>query len=167
MKALAMDETHQPPPYDGTRERRSGKDRRRGGFPSFRDLLTHRRRRQLRRTDDRRKIVLFDHYGASIVFMVIAILLLSIVDAVLTLFLLSHGAVELNPVMAYFLHIGTAAFLLVKYGMTAVSVMIVLLLNYVFVRHLKLHARSLLNYFAGMFALVVVWELFLVVRYVL
>lgn len=162
-----MDETLQSSPYDGTTDRRSGIDRRRQGFPSFKDLLTRRRRRGLRRRDDRRKIVLFDHYSASVVSMVIVILLLSVADAVMTLFLLSHGAVELNPLMAYFLKIGTSAFMLVKYGLTAISVLIVLLLNYVFVRHLKLHARSLLNYFAGIFALVLVWELFLVVKYVL
>ena len=99
--------------------------------------------------------------------MVIVVLLLSTLDAVLTLFLINHGAVELNPIMAYFLNIGSATFLLVKYALTAMSVMIILLLNYVFVRHLNLQARSLLNYFAGLFALVVVWELYLVARYVL
>jgi hypothetical protein len=162
-----MDETHQPLPYDGIIDRRSGIDRRRTGFPSLRDLLTRRQRRNLRRKDDRCKIVLFDHYSAPIVGTVIVILLLSVADALMTLFLLSHGAVELNPLMAYFLEIGASAFMLVKYGLTVMSVMIVLLLNYVFVRHLNLHVRSLLNYFAGIFALVLVWELFLVVKYVL
>lgn len=162
-----MDETPQSLTYDGITERRSGIDRRRTGFPSLLDLLTRRRRRNLRRKDDRCKIVLFDHYSGSIVCTVIVILLLSIADALMTLFLLSHGAVELNPLMAYFLEIGAAAFMLVKYGLTAISVMIVLLLNYVFVRHLKMHVRSLLNYFAGIFALVLIWELFLAVKYVL
>ena len=162
-----MDETHQRLLYDGIPDRRSGTDRRRRGFPSLRDLLTYRQRRNLRRRDDRSKVVLFDHYSAPIVCTVIVILLLSIADALMTLFLLSHGAVEVNPLMAYFLEIGTVAFMLVKYGLTAISVMIVLLLNYVFVRHLHLQARSLLNYFAGIFALVLVWELFLAVRYVL
>jgi hypothetical protein len=148
-------------------DRRSGRDRRNTSLPSFRKLLTYRRRRELRRRDDHHKIVLFDHYSTSLVIMVIAILLLSTVDALLTLFLLDHGAVELNPLMAYFLKFGRTAFMLVKYALTATSVTIILLLNYVFVRHLNLQARSLLNYFAGLFVLVVAWELFLVARYVL
>ena len=99
--------------------------------------------------------------------MVLIIMVLSTLDAVLTLFLLNHGAVELNPVMAYFLEISSTAFMLVKYTLTAISVLIILVLNYTFVRHLNLHARTLLNYFAGLFAMVIVWELFLMGRYVL
>jgi hypothetical protein len=151
--------------YDGI-DRRSGHDRRHG-VPSLKNIWTRRRRRQLRRTDDRKKIVLFDHYSRSIVIIVVAILLLSVLDAFLTLYLIDHGAIELNPVMAYFLDINTSIFLIVKYTLTAMSVVIILLLNYAFVKYLNLRARSLLNYFAGIFILVVTWEIFLVARYVL
>lgn len=148
-------------------DRRSGRDRRKTGFPSLRNLLTYRRRRGLRRKEDRQRIVLFDHYSRPIVLMVLVIMVLSTLDAFFTLFLLNHGAVELNPVMAYFLEISSSAFMLVKYTLTAISVLIILVLNYTFVRHLNLHTRALLNYFAGLFAMVIVWELFLMARYVL
>lgn len=152
--------------YDGIIERRSGHDRRQQ-FPSFKHIWTRRRRRHLRRKDDRKKIVLFDHYSASVGVVVVAILLLSALDAFLTLYLIDQGAVELNPVMAYFLEINVTIFWLVKYALTATSVIIILLLNYTFIRRLNLRVRSLLNYFAGIFTLVVTWEIFLVARYVL
>ena len=162
-----MDHPHNPNQYDGTRDRRSGRDRRNRNVPSFRDLLVYRRRRRLRREEDRRKFVLLDHYGASIGVAITAVLVLSVVDAFLTLFLLSHGAVEMNPVMAYFLNINEHAFLWVKYGLTVMAVVIVLVLNYTFMRKLRLHVRQLINYFVLIFAMIVVWEIYLVMRIVI
>jgi hypothetical protein len=146
-------------------ERRSGIDRRETRLGGIRRLFFSGRRRKLRRADDRRKLALLDHYSPRIFAIVVAILFLSLADAVLTLLLLSHGAVELNPVMAFFLAKGDATFLIVKYLLTAVSATIVALVNYVFLRIFRTHVRNLLVYFAGCFALVVAWELFLIVRY--
>ena len=146
-------------------ERRSGIDRRKARLGGIRQLLFNGRRSNLRRADDRRKLALLDHYSPKIFAIIVAILLLSLVDAVLTLVLISHGAVELNPVMAYFLSKGDSTFLIVKYLLTSISVTIVALINYVFIRIFRSHVRDLLVYFAGCFALVVAWELFLMVRY--
>ena len=161
-----MDEPHPPNAYDGFVERRSGRDRRQKRLPSLKEMMLYRRRRQPRRQEDRRKFVLLDQYGTSIGMACIVVLLLSVTDAFLTLFLLSHGAVELNPVMAYFIEINAYAFVSAKYILTTASVLIVLMLNYVFMRKLRLHARHLLHYFALIFALIVVWELYLVMRIV-
>lgn len=96
-----------------------------------------------------------------------AVLILSVIDAFLTLFLLSHGAVEINPIMAYVININEHVFIWVKYGLTVTSVVIVLLLNYAFMWRQRLNGRQLLNYFAVLFALVVAWELYLVIRIVI
>lgn len=146
-------------------ERRSGIDRRKTRLGGIRRLFFRGRRCNLRRADDRRKLALLDHYSPRILAIIVAILLLSLVDAVLTLVLISHGAVELNPVMAFFLSKGDSAFVIAKYLLTAISVTIVVLINYVFIRIFRSHVKDLLIYFAGCFALVVAWELFLVVRY--
>jgi hypothetical protein len=162
-----MDDIHNQNRHDGTVDRRSGRDRRQRNFPSFKDMFVYRRRRRPRRKEDRRKFVLLDHYGTSIGVAFTAVLLLSVVDAFLTLFLLGHGAVEMNPVMAYFIEINEYAFIWVKYGLTVVSVVIVLVLNYAFMRKFRFHVRHLLNYFALIFALIVVWEIYLVLRIVI
>ncbi len=117
----------------------------------------------MRRETDRRQIALLDYYSPRIFYAVILILLLSVVDALLTLWLLDNGAVEMNPVMAYFLNKGANTFLAVKYLLTTLSVVIVVVLNYVFIQHIRSSVRNLLKYFAGSFAAVVVWELILVV----
>jgi hypothetical protein len=146
-------------------ERRRGIDRRKTRLGGIRRPFFGGRRRDLRRADDRRQLALLDHYSPRIFAIVVVILLLSLADAVLTLVLISHGAVELNPVMAYFLSKGDTTFLVVKYLLTAISVTIVALIHYVFLRIFRTHVRNLLVYFAGCFALVVAWELFLMIRY--
>jgi hypothetical protein len=125
------------------------------------------RRRGLRREEDRKKITLLDYYSPSTLVVIMTILVLSIADAFLTLLLQSHGAVELNPVMAYYLNLSATVFFSVKYGLTALSVIIVIILSHVIVPYLRLQARYLLNYLAGILALVVAWEFFLVIRFVL
>ena len=152
--------------YDGFHERRSGRDRRQRRFPSLKGLFIYRKRRTLRRAEDRRKIVLLDYYSQSFLFIIVLIMGLSVVDALLTLLLLDHGAVELNPVMAYFLNRGPLVFMTAKYLLTTAGVLIVLILNQAFIRPLMIEARVLFRYFAGIFATVIGWEFFLFVRYV-
>jgi len=82
-------------------------------------------------------------------------------------FLLDHGAVELNPVMAYFLEKGRLSFIVVKYLLTAGALLIVVMLNYAFIPFLNLCMRDLLSLFSALFAAVIGWQIFLVIRYVL
>jgi Domain of unknown function (DUF5658) len=158
-----MSRVKQKNQHEKIKDRRSGFDRRFKQSPSLKELFIHRRRDHLRREDDRHKVVLFDRYSGSDMRIVIAILLLSIIDAFLTIFLLSHGAVELNPIMAYFLNINALSFILVKYGLTALSVITIVILHYTVIRYFRLPTRYLLDCFAGIFALVVAWEIFLIV----
>jgi Domain of unknown function (DUF5658) len=148
-------------------EGRTKQDRRRHRMPSLRMMLLHPRRSAVRRAADRSRIVLLDQYNASMLLPVLLVLVLSVTDAVLTLFLLNHGAVEINPLMAYFIGKGPLVFLIAKYVLTAIAVMIMVLLNYRSVPFLKMDMRDLLKVCAGVFAAVIVWQLFIVYRYVL
>ena len=58
----------------------------------------------------------------------VVILLLCVADAVLTLTLISHGALEENPVMAVFVRGSTGVFAAVKLGLTATGVLLLLAL---------------------------------------
>lgn len=148
-------------------DRRSGKDRRKKRFNPFHRPFSSGRRRLPRRQEDRCRFCLFDYYSPKLFYAVILILMLTVADAILTLWLISEGARELNPVMAYFLGFGPTVFMTVKYMITSVSVVIVVLLNYVLVKRVRLRIGDLLHYFAGCFAAVVVWEIVLFLRFVL
>jgi hypothetical protein len=148
-------------------ERRSGKDRRKRSFHFLRRPFSTGRRRTLRRKSDRCRFFLFDYYSPKLFYSIVLVLLLSVLDALLTLVLISEGAQELNPVMAYFLAFGPNIFLLAKYLITSASVVIVVLLNYIVVQRIWFPMGELLRYFAGCFAAVVIWEAVLLVRFVL
>lgn len=147
-------------------ERRSNKDRRTKRFSDIRWLIKTGRRRQVRRLEDRRKLQMLDEYPPRLLGLLILVLLLSIVDALLTLWLIDNGAIELNPVMAYYIEIGPNIFMAAKYLITASVVIIGVLLNYAYVRFFRLQFGQILNVFAGCFTLVVVWEFYLIVRFV-
>jgi hypothetical protein len=151
----------------GAGDRRSGGDRRRRRMSDLRWLFRMGRRRGVRRGSDRLGLHFMDYYSPRIFYVLVLVLLLSVADAFLTLWLMDNGAVELNPVMAYFLAVGDDAFLAAKYFLTSLSVIIAVVLHYAFLRHFGVHLKLLLHLFAGCFAAVVVWEIFLAVRYVL
>lgn len=145
-------------------DRRSGKDRRNHIVPEIKSLFVYRRRQTIRRKEDKHKATYFDQYGSGIFAAIVLILFLSIIDAILTLFLVNCGASEINPIMAYFLTLGPFAFMSAKYFLTCFSVTVLLLFNNVFLGKLKIYTRSLLSYAIGVFTIVIVWELFLTYR---
>lgn len=148
-------------------ERRSGTDRRARRFRNIRWLLKKGQRRHVRRESDRHKLQELDAYPTDLFIVVILVLGLSVVDGVLTLWLVDNGATELNPVMAYYLEQGPQVFMAAKYLITAAVVTIVVAFNHAFLHFLKIRFGQLLKVFAGCFAMVVVWELFLMVHLVL
>jgi hypothetical protein len=161
MKKKGQSETASPVAV----ERRSGKDRRAKRFGDIRWFLKTGRRRHIRRQADRRKLLLLDYYPPQLFYILILILFLSVIDAYFTLWLIDAGAIEINPVMDYYLSMGPKIFLAVKYLMTAAAVTIVVLMNYAIVRMIPFQLGQLLKLFACCFGMVVVWELFLIVRY--
>jgi len=145
-------------------DKRSGTDRRSHDVPEIKSLFIYGRRKKFRRQDDKYKISYFDQYSSAIFVAIVLILLLSIIDALLTLFLIDHGASEINPIMAYFLKFGPFTFMSVKYFLTCYSVIILLIFNNIFLRKIKIYTRSLFSYAVGVFMIVIGWELFLTFR---
>jgi hypothetical protein len=142
-------------------ERRSGEDRRKRNRSFLKDLILIGKRRSIRRAADRRKIVALDQYSPSLLFGILSVLSLSLLDALLTLILVSRGAHELNPIMAYYLSHGTLAFLLVKYGLTALAVILIVLLNEALAARYRLGNGIVLHLFAACFGSVVIWQFYL------
>ena len=145
-------------------DRRSGIDRRSHDVPEIKSLFIYGRRKEMRREDDKYKISYFDQYSSAIFVAIVLILFLSIIDALLTLFLIDCGASEINPIMAYFLKFGPFTFMSVKYFLTCYAVIVLLIFNNVFLRKIKIYTRSIFTYAVGVFMIVIGWELFLTYR---
>ncbi len=82
------------------------------------------RRRDGRRRDDHERFILRDWHAWHLLPIAIAILLLCAGDAVLTLRLLSVGAVEANPLMARVIGRDACVFAAAKMAMTGIGVVL-------------------------------------------
>lgn len=145
-----------------TTEKRSGVDRRRKNQFNLRSLLFGGRRENLRRYEDRQRAFLADQYRQSLFGVILVILLLSVVDAILTLFLINHGAIEVNPIMAFYIDLGPYTFLSVKYGLTSVGLIVLLISKNIFLRSMRVETGTFLYVILAAFIGVVSWQLFLI-----
>ena len=141
-----------------TAERRGRTERRRSVLRALWHGNFKRRRVAPRRSLERHAVVT-DWFHAQWLGVSILILLLCTFDAVLTLALISHGAYELNPFMDPLVHGAGRSFALVKFGLTAVGVVLLTVLA-----RLRMFGRTigyLLYVVLVVYVLLVGYELFL------
>lgn len=98
-------------------DRRSGSERRSISLAAYWHGARNPRRRGGRRATDLRYAVV-DWYSPRLLIPVLTILGLCVLDGMLTVMLMRHGASELNPVMALFLPHNLLGFAIVKLTLT-------------------------------------------------
>jgi hypothetical protein len=143
-------------------ERRCGEDRRKGKPPIFSKYWLTGRRVAPRRIEDRQGPYSVDLHGRKTLFFILLIIMLSVLDAGLTLYLIAHGAAEINPVMLYFLRRGPTVFFAAKYILTSGAILLVLANKNDFLFNTRIRVKILLALFTVPFVLVVQWELYLI-----
>jgi len=117
------------------------------------------RRRHAPRRSNERHAVVTDWFHAQWLAVGIAILLLSVTDAILTLTLISHGAVEINPLMKPLVAGSGHSFGYWKVGLTAMGVTFLIVLA-----RLRIFGRgvgTLLYVVLAAYAVLISYELFL------
>ena len=154
------------PGYRINLDRRTGVERRYADrWTSARHLLRGKRER-VRRRIDRDRIIYLDRYSKPLFRLIMLILVFSVLDAFLTLLLIEHGAIELNPLMAFYLNRGPATFIAVKYALTSLSVFVLLIYSNNVLVSFKIYTRSMFSVIFAAFATVIAWQLYLVYRVV-
>lgn len=110
-------------------DNRTFNDRRRFPTPIFsRYTISGGKRKTIRRFDDKRSHLFVDLYSTRLLVVILAVFLLSCLDAFLTLSLIYDGkAIEANPIMAYFLSYGVLPFTAAKFLITAAALIILCL----------------------------------------
>ena len=141
-------------------ERRSGNDRRDYRRSLFKRLFYRGIREYARRTEDRQRITAFDRYPRPMLVAILVVLSLSLLDGLLTLILIAQGATELNPVMRYFLSHGAQVFVLAKYSLTVLPVIIIVIAKEPISNRYRV-STEILHVFAVFFGGVVIWEFYL------
>jgi len=116
------------------RDRRSGIDRRKQAGITVRPFVGDGNRTIIRRQEARDRIFFVDQYSPVLFATIVAILFLCVIDALLTLFLLSHGAYEINPIMVYLLKIGPYVFFIFKYALMCVATFCLFIFRAVIIR---------------------------------
>lgn len=147
-----------------TKEQRSNHDRRQKHIPFYKLFLFKGKRSTLRRSEDCKQITLVDQYHPNLLIYTLIVVGLSLLDAALTLTLLSKGAVELNPVMRYYLSLGPRTFVIVKYGLTAFSLMIMVVLHTIISVRYRIFASIMFPSCILLFGSVIIWEIYLLTK---
>ncbi len=145
-------------------ERRSGKDRRERPTSPFTLSSLFGARKHYRRKEDRKRHYFVDLYSPLVVSLLLSTMLLSLIDAFLTLRLLDANFRELNPIMDFFLEIGPTAFILVKWVLTSVGLLVLLVLKNVYFLRGKVKTAALLAVFPLLYLVLIVYELVMVMN---
>lgn len=120
-------------------------------------------RKKVRRFGDNQKSYFLDHFSLRVFIIIISVVLLSVTDALLTLYLIREGvAEEGNPIMAQCLKYGPLPFLTAKYLLTTASVVLLLIYKNFYIFKTKIRAKYLFIVFFVIFASVVLWELYII-----
>jgi len=94
-------------------------------------------------------------------FVIILLLILSISDGLFTLHLIDLGAIEKNPLMAYFLNLGVWPFMTAKFLLTCSGIIILLVFHNFYSSFLRIHIITVIPAFLAIFLAVLFWQLFL------
>lgn len=139
------------------RDDRVGGERRRYTLETLRTSLVAPRRMHARRAEDRR-YPLLDRFESALLALALALIGLSVLDALFTLELLSRGGRELNPVMAWALDLGVAPFAVLKMALTALPAALLVATGNLALFG-RLRARSVLAALVGLYGGLIVYEL--------
>jgi len=143
-------------------ERRNGsRERRRQNLNSMVYGWRHPRRAANRRAGDDQRFMV-DTYDAGLVMVSLAIVLMSCLDAFFTLRLLSMGATEINYFMKELIETDVNTFLRVKLLATCTGV-VFLTATARYRLGGVIRVRRILEGLCGIYACLIVWELFLLV----
>ena len=123
------------------------------------------RRRHARRSSDMYTFYV-DWYEPRLLYITLAVLILSCVDAVITLKVLQHGSVELNPLMALLIEKNVSLFVYAKLMLTGTGLIVLVMhVNFRIFRYVKIRhclVGSLVAYLALVaYELVLLSEIFL------
>lgn len=138
-------------------ERRQMSDRRAYSLGTLWQCITSPRRMRGRRSTDRRYAVL-DRFDSGMVTLAILLMVLSVMDSVFTLTLISRGGSEVNPVMNALLQYSVWSFMAVKMLLTAVPAIILVATGNLLLFK-RWRARSILAALVGLYLGLICYEL--------
>lgn len=148
----------------GFRERRSGIERRARHTSPFSIRSLFGSRRHYRRKEDAKKYFFVDIYSPFSAGVLMFTLVLSVVDAFLTIRMVGRDIKELNPVMGFFLKLGPFEFIMAKWFLTAFGLLILLIFKNYYLWKGKVRTAALLVILPILYLGLVSYEIYLMVN---
>jgi hypothetical protein len=142
-------------------QQRCGPDRRKRKIPPLKYLLFGGRRKNIRRKEDRKRLIIVDTYSPWVSACVLIILVLSLADGFFTLYFTGNGANETNPIMGRILEFSPWAFIFVKYFLTSVGLICLLIINNLYIRPLSMRVGNMFPALIVVYMMVISWHLIL------
>jgi hypothetical protein len=143
-------------------ENRNGSDRRKCQVPPLKYILFGGRRKSIRRKEDMNKLIILDVYSNGIFGIAIIILVLSALDGLLSLYLMSSGAKEMNPLMSYLIDFNPRFYLAVKCIITTAAIIVLIVIRNYKSKLLGVRISKLLTTTAPAFFAIIVYQLYLI-----
>ena len=141
--------------------KRNSQDRRKRIISPLKYLLFGGKRKTIRRREDQNKLIILDSHYYRFGILAIIILILSIMDGLLTLNLIELGAFEINPIVSNLVSINPYLFILIKYLVTAVGTVILMLFKNYKSKIFGMRVVNLLPIFAMFYIFIIGYELYL------
>ncbi len=116
----------------------------------------------MRRRDESTIGYYVDRYSFRAVLVTVAVVSLGVLDGVFTLYLVQHGAREINPVMAFFLELGAGPFLAAKYTLTGISALALMIHKNFYLARIRVSVKQIVVAVFLLYALLIVYELLLI-----
>jgi hypothetical protein len=142
-------------------DRRSTQDRRSYHRPRLKFLLLGGRRKSARRYQDKKTFIYADQYHPWLLVATLLLVVLSISDALLSLSVIEHGAIEKNPIGVNFLNMGVGPFMVAKLLLASSAILIVLVYHKYFFRPLRIYVKVIIPAFATVFVVAWCWHIYL------
>lgn len=145
---------------------RQGSDRRRRPTSPFDAFRPGGRRQWPRRAEERAGPYFVDRFPTAMLAMIVALLVLTLLDGVLTLQLMDINSEEANPLMAQLISRGDVAFLMGKYLLTAAGLPFLVIYQHYPLFRTRFRVGWLLLVFLGLYFILLLhqWNLFRIGR---
>ena len=143
-------------------ENRNDPDRRKRQIPPLKYIIFGGRRKSIRRDEDKNKFIILDDHGLGIFAVAIIILAFSALDGLFTLYLISSGAKEINPLMSSLIDLNPRFYLAVKCIVTTIGIIILIVLRNYKSRLLGIRISRLLTTTALVFFIIIAYQVYMV-----
>ena len=139
-------------------DRRMLSDRRLAATRAWDTLAGIGRRFRLRRAEEHGSPYFVDRFPFSTLAAIVTLLLMSIVDAVITIHLIPAGCCEVNPLMAALLDWGVLPFLVGKYVLTAAGLPVLLVFKNFTLFGTRFRVGYLIPVLVGLYVLLLIYQ---------